>query len=257
MNKGLDRAGGRYVLFLNAGDTFVSTFDPVAFLTGGDKVGHVVLGYVIERFGDDTYLRPARYRENAILRSPAHPATAYPDRAYRVLRYDMTYPVRANSNFTARAIALTGAVAGERGSSRVRTRRPVVELRPRGPCSAVARESSAVATPEANRQGRHVAGASAPVVLSNSRFQKVRQIDVRTLPVFGTDRGSVRSLPSRATRDLTRQASGRCNIHQGIPRVYQDGWLARQGVARDDSLGTPSVAKPRSRKPNLNQRAQG
>ncbi|QIK65372.1 glycosyltransferase [Nocardioides sp. HDW12B] len=104
MNKGLDRATGDFVMFLNAGDVYLPTFDPSTFLRGTE----VVVGHVVERFGDDRYLRPARNRTDGVLAAAPHPATAYPRRAYTVLRYDLSIAVASDGNFTRRAIDLVG-----------------------------------------------------------------------------------------------------------------------------------------------------
>ena len=51
MNKGRERVTGDYLLFLNAGDLFVPTFDPERFLTDGE--GRVVIGFSAERYASD------------------------------------------------------------------------------------------------------------------------------------------------------------------------------------------------------------
>lgn len=104
MNKGLDRATGDFVMFLNAGDVYLPTFDPTTFLTGTG----VILGHVVERFGDDRYLRPARDLTHRAFTSPPHPATAYPREVYETLRYDVSLAIRADGNYTRRALALVG-----------------------------------------------------------------------------------------------------------------------------------------------------
>ena len=104
MNKGLDRATGEFVMFLNAGDVYLPTFDPRTFLRGPE----VVVGHVVERFADDRYLRPARHLAHRALTSAPHPATAYPRLAYTTLRYDVSIPIAADGNYTRRAIELVG-----------------------------------------------------------------------------------------------------------------------------------------------------
>jgi putative colanic acid biosynthesis glycosyltransferase len=108
MNKGLERATGDYVLFLNAGDVFVPSFDPSLFLRASN--GQVVIGHCLERHADDLYLRPARGREADVAHSPAHPATAYPRSAYQVLRFDVSKVVNADGLFTRDSIAVVGFV---------------------------------------------------------------------------------------------------------------------------------------------------
>lgn len=108
MNKGLDRATSEYVMFLNAGDVYQPTFDPAAFLRGPERIGRVVLGYCIERYEEDRYLRPARGQE--VIRGAAHPSTAYPKSVYTSMRFDLSQPISADGLFTGSAVRAAGSV---------------------------------------------------------------------------------------------------------------------------------------------------
>jgi glycosyltransferase involved in cell wall biosynthesis len=109
MNKGLDRATSDYVMFLNAGDVYQPTFNPEAFLRGPERLGRVILGYCVERYKSDHYLRPARGQESVPGHSAAHPATAYPRSIYTSIRYDISQRIKADGRYTGVAIAAVGS----------------------------------------------------------------------------------------------------------------------------------------------------
>lgn len=110
MNKGLDRAAGDYVIFMNAGDLFDAAFDLRAFLASDPDRTRVLLGYSIERFGSDSYLRPGIGREAMAFTSPAHQATFYPRTFYAANRYDLGRRVGADTLYTWMAMATCGAI---------------------------------------------------------------------------------------------------------------------------------------------------
>jgi hypothetical protein len=110
MNKGFDRAGADFVLFLNAGDIFQETFDPTEFLAGSDRQGRIVLGYCVERHDSHRFLRPALGREQRAFLSPAHPATAYPRIVYDSMRFDLSQPIKADGQLTGAALKKVGGV---------------------------------------------------------------------------------------------------------------------------------------------------
>ena len=110
MNKGLRRATGDYVLFMNAGDCFYPGFDPVAMLQASARPDAVVLGHSVEIYNDDKYLRPGVGRESQAFASPPHQATFYPRAFYSQQEYRLDVPIGADGEYTARALAACGGV---------------------------------------------------------------------------------------------------------------------------------------------------
>lgn len=110
MNKALGLATGDYLVFMNAGDTFDENFKPDDFLNQGGRQQRVLLGYSLEVFAGDKYLRPGLGREDMCFSSPSHQATFYPRRYYASSRYDCDIPIKADGRFTAIAIETFGCV---------------------------------------------------------------------------------------------------------------------------------------------------
>lgn len=109
MNKGLDRSQGTYVLFLNAGDQLHEDFSLEAARGIADGKEQVLVGYSVERWGNDGYLRPGRGREVDALQMPPHQATFYPRSYYRNHSYDLNRPIGADGAYTVRAVRSCGA----------------------------------------------------------------------------------------------------------------------------------------------------
>jgi len=110
MNKGLDRAVGDYVLFLNAGDELHPEFTVQAVKDLAGAGGLVLLGYSVEQWGHDYYLRPGIGKEPKALTMPAHQATFYPRSFYATNRYSLVRPIGADGVYTAQAVKTCGAV---------------------------------------------------------------------------------------------------------------------------------------------------
>jgi putative colanic acid biosynthesis glycosyltransferase len=110
MNKGLDRATGAFVLFLNAGDVISTHLDSALLFARAFTESRVLIGHTIERYGAFRWLRPGLGRESDVFRSPAHQATFYPRAFYSKSRYLAQLRVGADGEYTDRAIKQCGAV---------------------------------------------------------------------------------------------------------------------------------------------------
>jgi glycosyltransferase involved in cell wall biosynthesis len=110
MNKGLERAGGAFVLFINAGDIVSHLLDRETLYARLEcRESCVLLGNTVEKWGNDRWLRPGLGRERDVFIAPAHQATFYPQAFYAANRYRLDLLVTADSNYTSRAIAHCGA----------------------------------------------------------------------------------------------------------------------------------------------------
>lgn len=104
MNKGLKIADGQYVVFINAGDELLPQC--------GDKVefqlkrcnGMVGIGYCVESYKDLRWLRPGIGRERNVFSAPPHPATFYPAVFCRQNEYNLALEIKADGEFTSRAL---------------------------------------------------------------------------------------------------------------------------------------------------------
>lgn len=94
MNKGLDRAKGAYVLFLNAGDEFA---DQNALQRLADYDADFIYGDYIER-GHVVHAKPHDMINSGMVTS--HQAMAYNRSVIGDLRYDMRYSLAADYKFT-------------------------------------------------------------------------------------------------------------------------------------------------------------
>ncbi len=109
MNKGIERAHGDYVLFINAGDLIDDEFS-VNVLRPFLGSGRVLVGYSVERWGNDLYLRPGLGMESRALEMPPHQSTFYPRTFYERARYALDRPLGADGQYTARAVQCVGAL---------------------------------------------------------------------------------------------------------------------------------------------------
>lgn len=110
MNKGLERANGDYLIYMNAGDSFYSRYSLAPILEDHSINDLVVLGYSVEVFRLDQYLRPGLGNEARVFGSPSHQATLYPRSYYKKNTYRLDIPIGADADYTARAVRMCGAV---------------------------------------------------------------------------------------------------------------------------------------------------
>jgi glycosyltransferase involved in cell wall biosynthesis len=108
MNKGLARATGDYVCFMNAGDRFFAP-DVLARMAEASGDGASLLfGRALVTSVEGCHLSPpgGRSIETWLGRGfPAHQATFYPRRFARDARYDLALGSAADTDYTLRAIA--------------------------------------------------------------------------------------------------------------------------------------------------------
>ncbi|MBC7783921.1 MAG: glycosyltransferase, partial [Burkholderiales bacterium] len=110
MNKGLERAQGDFVLFLNAGDVISSALDATTLFAKLSTESRVLVGHTIEVYKDLRWLRPAANRASDVFSCPAHQATFYPRSFYDNNRYLMHLGISADGAYTRSAIRQCGAV---------------------------------------------------------------------------------------------------------------------------------------------------
>ena len=110
MNKGLERANGDFVLFLNAGDIISKALDTTALFARLANHSCVLVGHTIEVYNDLRWLRPAANRASDVFNSPAHQATFYPRSFYVNNRYSLQLPISGDGAYTGSAFRQCGAV---------------------------------------------------------------------------------------------------------------------------------------------------
>jgi putative colanic acid biosynthesis glycosyltransferase len=109
MNKGLERAKGDFVLFLNAGDVISRALDTTALFARLSTESCVLIGHTIEVYKELRWLRPGINRASDVFSSPAHQATFYPRSFYGNNRYLVQLRISADGAYTRSAIRQCGA----------------------------------------------------------------------------------------------------------------------------------------------------
>jgi glycosyltransferase involved in cell wall biosynthesis len=109
MNKGLERAAGDFVVFVNAGDVLSPMLDVGLLFDRLRRETRVLIGHTVESWADRKWLRPGLGRERDVYVAPPHQATFYPRAFYESARYRLDIRVAGDCEYTARAIASCGA----------------------------------------------------------------------------------------------------------------------------------------------------
>lgn len=108
MNKGIDRAAGDYLIFMNAGDSFAGP-DVLSGLAAVLTAGRPVFLYADarEEMADGTYFYKHARGYETIARGmfTHHQAMVYSRAALGALRYDLSYKIAADYDLTCRFLA--------------------------------------------------------------------------------------------------------------------------------------------------------
>ena len=110
MNKGLERARGRYVMFLNAGDTLAhdQTLETIKVMNQGQSSPpDFIYGDALEA---QHYKRARAHEKLAAGMFTHHQAMFYRRSTLGALRYDTGYKIAADYDFTCRFLALANRV---------------------------------------------------------------------------------------------------------------------------------------------------
>lgn len=107
MNKGMEIARGEWVMFMNAGDTFVNENAVSALVTAADSSSHIVFGKSWTCFNGHKKLRFPNFNLHKqdwyLSKMPNHQSVLVPKQIYGQLRFDTSYKVFADTVFLRKA----------------------------------------------------------------------------------------------------------------------------------------------------------
>ena len=106
MNKGLDHATGKYVYFLNAGDSF-DTAETVEKIISNFQDDNVIYYCSVEVKSNDVKWLSAPLQSKYFNYKdylPHHQSIFYPACFYKTNRYNLAYKIQADVDYTARAV---------------------------------------------------------------------------------------------------------------------------------------------------------
>ncbi|MES2394580.1 MAG: glycosyltransferase [Bacteroidota bacterium] len=83
MNKALKLAKGDSIIFMNSGDIFSPEFNLSALIEHYDLLNDIIIGFSIQTYKGDSYLRPNKLRIDHLVNYPAHQAIFVPKKCYK------------------------------------------------------------------------------------------------------------------------------------------------------------------------------
>lgn len=96
MNKGLKIASGDSVIFMNAGDIFSPALDLSSLIGNNDLSNNIIIGFSIQHFNGDYYLRPKKSNIQHLINYPAHQAIFVPRKCYKAANFNDDMKIAAD-----------------------------------------------------------------------------------------------------------------------------------------------------------------
>lgn len=96
MNKGLKQARGDSVIFMNTGDYFSEKLDLQRLILKHDFKSNTIVGFSIQTYENDSYLRPRRSNIQHLISYPAHQAIFVPKAYYKHIYFDSNLQIAAD-----------------------------------------------------------------------------------------------------------------------------------------------------------------
>jgi glycosyltransferase involved in cell wall biosynthesis len=96
MNKGLQNANGDSIIFMNSGDVFAEGFDLRELINEYDLKNEIVIGFSVQTFMGDSYLRPGKTNIQQVIDFPAHQAIFVPQKRYKEVQFNSKLKIAAD-----------------------------------------------------------------------------------------------------------------------------------------------------------------
>lgn len=96
MNKALKQATGDSIIFMNSGDIFSPDLNLQTLMQDHEMADDIIIGFSIQEFKGDRYLRPDRSNLKHLVEYPAHQAIFVPKRCYKQVDFNSELKIAAD-----------------------------------------------------------------------------------------------------------------------------------------------------------------